>query len=191
MLPNASAPAAGGRSRLAAAPRQVGLVLAGVLLIAASAQINVPMYPVPTTLQTLAVLALGAVGGWRYGAATAAGYLAAGLIGLPVFAQWTPAPGATFLALKTGGYVLGFLPAAALAGALAARHRGSLLRLAGIMLLGHAVVFAFGVPWLAAFVGWTGAAAFGLTPFLWGSLVKSALGASLIVAAGRLRRAPG
>mgnify|MGYP001172819102 FL=1 len=191
MLPNVSAPAAGGRSRLAAAPRQAGLVLAGVALIAASAQINVPMYPVPVTLQTLVVLALGAVGGWRYGAAAAGGYLAAGLVGLPVFAQWAAAPGAAFLALKTGGYVLGFLPAAALVGALAARQRGSLLRLAGVMLLGHAVVFAFGVPWLAAFVGWTGAVAFGLTPFLWGSLVKSALGAALIVAAGRLRRALG
>jgi len=176
------------RARLRVLPRQVGLVVAGVAIVTASAQINVPMYPVPMTLQTLAVLTLAALGGWRYGATVCAAYMAAGIVGLPGFAQGVAAPGVAFLALKTGGYIVGFVAAAALAGQLARRARGKLPALFGIMMLGHAVIFAFGVPWLAAFVGWQAAVTFGLVPFLWGSLVKSALGACLVVAGNRLAR---
>jgi biotin transport system substrate-specific component len=162
--------------------RIAALTLAGSLALAVSAKLQVPFYPVPMTMQSLVVLLVGMAFGWRLGAATVLLYLFEGLLGLPVFAG-TPEKGIglAYMAGPTGGYLLGFVPAAILAGWLAERGWDrSLWRTAITLSLGHAALFLTGVAWLAGFVGWSKAIAFGLTPFLAGSLVKIALGVALV-----------
>jgi biotin transport system substrate-specific component len=156
-------------------------VAGGVALIALGAQVDVPMYPVPMTLQTLAVVIVGALLGLRKAVATTTAYLAAGVLGLPVFAGWTAAPGAAFIELKSGGYVLGFILCAAAVAALTGRigYRRPLALFAA-MLAGHALVFLLGIPWLAAFIGLGPAVDFGLVPFIPGLIVKSALGVAVV-----------
>lgn len=159
--------------------RSALLALGGSLAIAASAQIQVPMQPVPMTMQSLVVLMVGAAYGPRLGAATLLLYLAEGICGLPVFAGFRAGP--AVLAGPTGGFLLGFLPAAALAGWLAARGWARSLGLSALLFLaGHAVLFAFGVAWLAAHVGADAAIALGLLPFLPGTALKAALGTALL-----------
>ncbi|MCK8785963.1 biotin transporter BioY [Roseomonas sp. NAR14] len=174
---------------LARSPARAALLaLGGSLAVAASAQIQVPLHPVPMTLQSLVVLLVGAAYGWRLGGATLALYLAEGLAGLPVFAGFNAGPAA--LLGPTGGFLLGFVPAAALAGWLA--ERGWARGLAGsaaMLLLGHAVIFAAGIAWLATLVGLPTAVAAGLLPFLPGTAVKVALGTALLRAAGLVRTA--
>lgn len=163
------------------------LALGGSLAIAASAQIQVPIQPVPMTMQSLVVLLVGAAYGPRLGAATVLLYLAEGLLGLPVFAGLRAGP--AVLAGPTGGFLLGFVPAAALAGWLAARGWGDDAWRGGAMLLaGHAVLLALGVAWLAALIGVDHAVAAGLMPFLPDTAVKVALGAALLAALRAARR---
>ena len=163
------------------------LALGGSLAIAASAQIQVPMQPVPMTMQSLVVLLVGVAYGWRLGAATVLLYLAEGMMGLPVFAGFRAGP--AVLAGPTGGFLIGFVPAAALAGWLAARGwaRG-VFRTTVTLLAGHAVLLAFGVAWLAMLIGFERAVAVGLLPFLLGTAVKAALGATLLAALRGARR---
>ena len=130
-------------ARLAAG---VAVVLLGTLLLTLSAKISVPVWPVPVTLQTFAVAALAAALGLRLGVATVALYLLEGLSGLPVF---TAGGGPGYLVGPTGGFLVGFLPMAALIGI--ASDRGlsrRTLALFGAMLAGDAVLFAFGFSWL-------------------------------------------
>jgi biotin transport system substrate-specific component len=137
------------------------------------------------TMQSLVVLLIGLAFGWRLGTATVLLYLGEGLAGLPVFAG-TPEKGIglAYMMGPTGGYLVGFVLAAALLGWLAERGWDrSLWRTTLALSLGHAVLFATGIAWLAVFVGWPKAVAFGLTPFLAGSVVKTALGVALVPAA--------
>jgi biotin transport system substrate-specific component len=168
--------------------RDIFLVFGGAALIwvAAWAAFPLPVNPVPVTLQSLAVLACGAVLGPRRGVLAVAVYLLAGLLGLPVFAGSSAGPG--HFAGATGGYLLGFLPAALLCGWLSRKghdrsFRGALISL----LLGHGVIFLLGVPWLASFSGLSAAFRTGLVPFLPGAAVKSLAGA---VALAVWRRRP-
>lgn len=98
--------------------RNVVLMLVGSLLLAISAKIQVPFYPVPMTMQTFAVLVIGMAYGWRLGGATVLLYLAEGAAGMPVFASGA---GLAYLAGPTGGYLVGFLASAVLVGFLADR----------------------------------------------------------------------
>ncbi len=175
-------------SRLA---RDAALALAGALMLALSAKVQVPFYPVPMTLQTLVVLALGAVYGTRLGAATVALYLAEGLLGLPVFAGVLAGP--TYMAGPTGGYLAGFLAAAGLIGVLAERGWGrSWPLLLAAMALGHAIILAFGFAWLAVLVGPGRAFALGVAPFAAATVVKTLLACALVgAAAGAVKRLPG
>jgi biotin transport system substrate-specific component len=158
---------------------QAAFVLIGSLLLALSAKVQVPLWPVPVTLQTLAVLAVAMWGGARLGAAAVLLYGVEGFAGLPVFAG--AASGPAYLLGATGGYLLGFLVAALVVGGLAERGwRRSLPRLAGAMLIGHALILACGVAWLSVLVGPGKAIATGLLPFLWGTLVKSGAGVALL-----------
>jgi len=162
--------------------RIAALTLAGSVALGVSAKLQVPFYPVPMTMQSLVVLLVGMAFGWRLGVATVLLYLFEGLLGLPVFAG-TPEKGIglAYMAGPTGGYLLGFIAAAALAGWLAERGWAhSAWRAAIALSLGHAALFLTGVAWLAVFVGWSKAVAFGLTPFLLGSVVKIALGVALV-----------
>ncbi len=170
--------------------RAAMLAIGGTLLLAASAKVQVPFYPVPLTLQTLAVLAIGAAYGARLATATLALYLAEGLFGLPVFAGALAGPG--YMAGPTAGYLVGFLVAAALVGRLAERGWdrawGALI---GAMTIGHVVIFAFGFAWLALPLGAEKAWEAGVAPFYAATLVKTLLAAALIGAASRaLARSP-
>lgn len=167
--------------------RATTLALAGTLALAISAKIQVPFYPVPMTLQTLAVLVLGAAFGPRLAAATVALYLAEGLAGLPVFAGDLAGP--AYVVGPTGGFLVGFLPAAYLVGLLVERGWAKgLLAMAAVMAVGHAVIFALGWSWLAMAVGPVKAYLFGVEPFYLATLLKTALAAALIASAGRSLR---
>lgn len=188
-LAGAALPAVSG-SR-AALVRNVALAVAGSLLLVAAAKIKVPFWPVPMTLQTLAVLAIGAAYGSRLGAATVALYLAYGLAGLPVFTNTPPvAAGPLYFAGPTGGFLLGFLGAAAISGWAAARG-ASLARMTAGFVLAQGVMFGLGFLWLAlgaqvaagaTGVGFAKAFAFGVQPFLLGDLLKTALAVAFTAA---------
>jgi biotin transport system substrate-specific component len=164
--------------------RGAALAVVGALVLVVSAKVQVPFYPVPMTLQTLAVLTLGALFGARLAAATVALYLAEGLIGLPVFAGAVAGP--AYVVGPTGGYLVGFLLAAALVGALAERGwtRGWGLALAA-MTLGHIVIFVAGFAWLAPLLGAEKAWAVGVVPFAAATVAKTLLAAALAIAARR------
>jgi len=162
------------------------LAILGSALVAVCAQVNVPMVPVPMTLQTLAVLAIGGAYGSRLVAATLALYSLEGAVGLPVFAQFTAGP--AILMGPTGGYILGFIAAAGLVGFLAERgFDRNVVKMFAAMLLGAAVLYIPGLAWLSTFVGgFAKAVEYGLTPFIAGDLVKAALAALAFPAAWHL-----
>ncbi|KIT17264.1 biotin transporter BioY [Jannaschia aquimarina] len=178
-------------------PKQVAIAIAGSALIAIAAKIQVPMFPVPMTLQVLTVLFVGLAFGARLGAATVALYLAEGLAGLPVFTTTTP-PGPAAFAGPTAGFLVGFVPMAFVAGL--AAGCGWLAMIAACV-AATAVLYVFGMAWPLGLAtvfgiqaGWAAlapAAAFGafMVPFLIGDAVKIAL-AVLLAAGGRalLRR---
>jgi biotin transport system substrate-specific component len=153
--------------------RNAVLAIAGSLIVAAAAQVNVPMLPVPMTLQTLAVLAIGAAYGARLGAITLALYALEGAVGLPVFAEFKSG-----IMLPSFGYVLGFIAAAGIVGWLAERGWDrSGLKMFAAMILGAAVVYVPGVVWLTGWIGFDKAVQFGLLPFIAGDVVKAAIAA--------------
>jgi biotin transport system substrate-specific component len=156
----------------------VTLAVLGTIVITISAKINVPMWPVPMTMQTFAILVIAMAYGARLGGATVALYLAEGAAGLPVFAG---GGGLAYMAGPTGGYLAGFLMSAIVVGLLAERgwSRNWLLTLLA-MTLGTAIIFVPGVAWLATLIGTREAIAGGLTPFIWGSVFKIALGAAVM-----------
>jgi biotin transport system substrate-specific component len=159
--------------------RALLLVLLGSALLTISAKLEVPFYPVPMTMQTLAVLVLGIAFGARLGAATVLLYLAEGAVGLPVFAG-TPelGIGIAYMMGPTGGYLAGFVLSAAITGWLTERrHDWPALVLA--VAAGSIVVFIPGVLWLAQLIGFEQSIAHGLAPFVWGTLLKGAIAVAL------------
>ncbi|MGL5446048.1 MAG: biotin transporter BioY [Rhabdaerophilum sp.] len=166
-------------SRTLARDAMIALVATGLLTI--SAKIQVPFYPVPMTMQSLVVLVIGAAFGWRLGAATLALYLVQGAMGLPVFASGGGLP---YMFGPTGGYLLGFVAAAAVTGYLAERGwTKSVIGALAAMTIGHAVIFLFGFGWLACLIGVSKAYLGGVVPFYAASLFKTLLGAALLPAA--------
>lgn len=177
--------------------QEVVLVLAGTALIAIAAKIKVPFYPVPMTLQTLAIMLIAASYGFRLGTVTVIAYLGEGLLGLPVFTNTPPAvAGPLYFLGPTGGFLLGFLTLAMVVGWAADRGWDrSVIRLFAAIFVGQVVLFALGFIWLAWFAqlssGATGlgvekALVAGVTPFIWAGLLKSALAAFLVPAAWSL-----
>ena len=168
--------------------RDAVVVLAGSILLTASAKLALPFYPVPMTLQTLVVLCLGVVLGPRLGALAVLAYLAEGAIGLPVFAA-TPAKGIglAYMLGTTGGYLAGFVVAAFTTGWLARLGWGrSIWTMIAAMLVGNAIIYAFGLAWLGSIIGWDKPLlALGLTPFLLGDMAKVILAALLVPAVWR------
>jgi biotin transport system substrate-specific component len=170
------------------------LVLAGTAILAISAKVKVPFYPVPMTLQTFAVMALAAAYGSRLAVATVVAYLVEGLAGIPVFAGAAAGP-AYFLG-PTGGFLAGFIALAFVVGTAADRGWDrSIAKLFAAMIVADAVVFALGFAWLAWFAtlsnGGTGlgvvnAFKFGVLPFLLADLLKIALAALAVPAAWTL-----
>lgn len=176
-------------SRVALASR-IAAVLLGTALLALSAKVQVPFWPVPMTMQTLVVLLIGAAYGSRLGAATVLLYLVEGGAGLPVFAGASAGP--AYILGPTGGYLVGFVGAAWVTGALAERgwDRSPLLVIVA-MTLGHVVLFSTGVAWLAFLIGAEAAIANGFLPFVGATVLKTLLAAALIRAAWRGRAALG
>lgn len=156
------------------------LVVAGVAVMTASAKTQIPFWPVPMTLHTLAVMAFAVLFGPRMAVSIFAAYLAAGALGLPVFSG-TPARGIgiAYMVGPTGGYLVGYLIASWLVGVLAA-GRGTLGR-AGAMLVGLIPVYGLGIAWLATFVPAPALLAAGFAPFILGDLVKIGVVAAVIV----------
>jgi biotin transport system substrate-specific component len=162
------------------------LVGAGVCLITLGAKASVPFWPVPLTLQTLAISVIAAAYGLRLGVATVATYLLTGLLGAPVFAGWSVGF-APFMG-PTGGFLAGFLVMAAIIGAAADRgwDKAWPTTLAA-MALANVIVFVPGLLWLGTFTGYgEKLLAAGLWPFALGTLVKTALAAALMPAAWAL-----
>ncbi|MEL6919643.1 MAG: biotin transporter BioY [Pseudomonadota bacterium] len=160
------------------------LALAGSLLIAIAGQIKVPFYPVPMTMQTLAVFVIAAAYGLRLGAATVALYLAQGAIGLPVF---TGGAGLAYMAGPTGGFLAGFLVAAIIIGYAVDRGWGAnAFKLFAATLLGAVVLMTMGYAWLSGLIGTEKAWQFGVQPFLLGEFTKVVLASALIPAATAL-----
>lgn len=166
----------------------IALIIGGSLFIAFSAQIAIwlPFSPVPVTGQTFAVLMVGALLGSRRGFFSVLLYLIEGSAGMPVFA--TARAGLPVLLGPTGGYLVGFLPAAYLTGLLAEKkwdRRVSSTILA--MLLGNACIYAFGMLWLSCLMGINKSVlAVGLYPFIVGDIAKIALAAVLLPAGWKL-----
>ncbi len=166
--------------RLGTRVRHIALVVAGTLFVSLCAQVYIPTLPVPFTGQTFGVLLVGGALGFRRGLVALLLYLAIGAIGIPVYAQGRS--GLDVIQGVTGGYLVGFVVAAALAGRLAElgwdRRIGGAL---AMMAIGTAVIYAIGVPWLkvAAGMSWTDAVAGGMTKFLIWDAAKLAVAAGI------------
>lgn len=166
--------------------RAVVLVLLGTALLAASAHIQVPFWPVKLSMQSFVVVVLGMAYGRTLGVATVLAYLAQGAVGMPVFQSGA---GIAYMAGPTGGYLAGFVLAAGIAGWCV--ERGALNRLPTAflaILAATAAIFVPGLAWLSVLFGVEKAVAFGLTPFLPGEALKIALALALVPAIRRVTR---
>jgi len=170
--------------RLGTRVRHVALIAVGALFVALCAQVYIPTTPVPFTGQTFGVLLVGGALGFRRGLAALLLYVAIGALGVPVYAEG--GAGLARIQGATGGYLIGFVAAAALVGRLAElgwdrRIGGSLAAMA----IGTAIIYALGVPWLKATTGmpWPDAVAGGMTKFLIWDAAKLAVAAGIFPAA--------
>ncbi len=156
------------------------LALIGSLALALSAKVQVPMLPVPITLQTLVLQMMAVLLGGSTAMAAVGAYLLEGAAGLAVFAG-TPEQGIgiAYMAGPTGGYLAGFLLAAGLMGWLAELGWDrSVAKALGLGVLGNAMILICGALWLSHLIGPERAIAAGVVPFLWPSLVKIAAAAA-------------
>ena len=143
---------------------KIVLAIAGSALLAVSAKVQIPFWPVPMTMQTFVVLVIGMAYGARLGAATLGLYLAEGAVGLPVFATGS---GLGYLIGPTGGYLAGFVLATYVIGLLASRGWDrSMEKTLAAMVSGTLLIFMPGILWLSTFIGIEKAVTAGLTPFL-------------------------
>ncbi|MDJ1014916.1 MAG: biotin transporter BioY [Paracoccaceae bacterium] len=169
--------------------KQVVLVLAGIAALAIAAKIRIPMWPVPLTMGTFAVLTIGAAYGPRLGLATILGYMAVGALGFNVFAGSSAENyGLAYMTGGTGGYLVGYVLAALALGVFArAGWDRSMGRMAAAMLIGNAIIYIPGLLWLGQLYGWDQPIlAWGLTPFLLGDALKLALAALLLPAVWKM-----
>ena len=153
------------------------LVATGILLLTLSAKVQIPLWPVPMTMQTYVILVIGMAYGTRMATMTVLGYLIAGAMGLPVFAG-TPGKGLgiPYMLGPTGGYLIGFLLATVLMGRLAESGWDRRMGLCVLgMTVGHLLILASGVTWLAVSLGWERAIAVGAAPFVAATILKTAL----------------
>lgn len=174
-------------SRIAGWLRDLLLIVLGALLVAALAQVAIPLpfTPVPITGQTFAVLLVGAALGSKRGLVSLSLYSLMGLSGLPVFAG-----GASGIAYSLGptlGYLIGFIAAAYVIGLLAERGLERSVRTSLVLfLVGTLVIYVFGAGWLAVQFGLEKALTLGVLPFILGDAIKLVLAALALPAAWKL-----
>ncbi|RMC34167.1 biotin transporter BioY [Paracoccus alkanivorans] len=158
-------------TRFAMLARMTLTIIARTALMTLAAKIQIPFWPVPMTLHTLAVMGFAVAFGPRMAVSIFLAYLATGAMGLPVFSG-SPERGIglVYLAGPTGGYLLGYLIASWLVGVLAT-GKGTPGRV-GAMLAGMVPIYAIGTAWLAVYVPVGQLLAVGVLPFLLGDLVK-------------------
>ena len=167
------------------------LIIGGSLLIGLCAQVRffLPFSPVPVTGQTFAVLMIGALLGARRGCVCVLAYIVEGVVGLPVFAT-----GVGFAVLRglTGGYIIGFIPAAYIVGLLAEKGWDRRIGTTVIaMALGNIVIYAFGAVWLSCLPSVNNVVLRGVYPFILGDLLKITLAAILLPSGWKLLRYAG
>jgi biotin transport system substrate-specific component len=163
----------------------ISLVVGAAVLVGILAQISIPLgfTPVPITGQTFGVLLAGSVLGWRRASLSMGFYVLAGMAGVPWFAQHTHG-----MSMPTFGYLIGFVFAGTLLGALAARGNDrNVARAAISMLLAEAVIYIFGVTWLAhdIHVSLATGINLGMRPFIWGDIIKAGIAGLAIPAVWR------
>ena len=174
--------------------RQVALAAAGVAALTLAARVQVPLWPspVPISMGTFAVLTIGAAYGPRLGVATILLYLAVGALGYDVFVgSPSGTTGLPYMLGGTGGYLAGYVLAAAALGWAARRGLDrSVAGMVGALLVGNVLIYVPGLLWLHQMTsGWEQTLAWGLTPFLVGDALKLALAALLVPSLWRLGRA--
>jgi len=182
------------RPNVSQVTHEIVLILLGTAIVAISAKIQIPFYPVPMTLQTFAIMAIAAAFGSGLAVATVLAYIAEGALGLPVFAGATAGP--AYLFGPTGGFLAGFIALAFIVGIAADRGWDrSIPKLFAAMVVADVAVFVLGFIWLAWFaslssgaigVGPARAFAGGVAPFILADLLKIALAALAVPAAWRL-----
>jgi biotin transport system substrate-specific component len=159
----------------------ITLVVLGAALVGGFAQLYVPLWPVPVTGQTLAVLLVGATLGAVRGALAMVVYAVVGIVGVPWFSEADS--GWQVIAGPTGGYIIGFVLSAFLVGWLSERQWDrKVLKALALFLGGSVAVFAIGLPWLSFVLGTDLATTleYGLWPFIIGGLIKALLAAGLL-----------
>lgn len=165
------------------------IALSGSLLLALLARLSIPVpfSPVPITGQTFGILFLGAVLGSRIGTLSVVLYLAEGIIGLPVFAGGSM--GFLYLFGPTGGYLIGFIPAVYVVGYLSEEGWTNKFTTTFMtMIIGTAIIFVFGISWLAVTAGIETALTIGLYPYLPGAAVKIILASTIVYSINRFNR---
>lgn len=178
-------PAEGAGLRL----KQAVLVVLGIAALAIAAKVKIPMWPVPITMGTFAVLTIGAAYGPRLGLATILGYMIIGALGFDVFASSSAEKnGLEYMMGGTGGYLVGYVLATlALGFAARAGWDRKVPGMALAMLLGNVLIYVPGLIWLGMLYGWDKPILqWGLTPFLLGDAIKLALAALLVPAVWKL-----
>ena len=156
------------------------IALIGTILLAISAKIKIPFYPVPMTMQTLVVLIIGIGFGWKLGVATITLYLFEGIVGLPVFSG-TPEKGIglTYFTGPTMGYLIGFLVAAFFAGKF--NYTSNLFYNFLKLTFATSFIYIFGMLWLGGLIGWDKPIfKLGAQPFLLAEIFKILLAALTI-----------
>jgi len=166
-------------------PVQAALLLFGTGVLALASQISVPMVPVPITMQTFALTMIGVLYGWRLGALTVLAWLGEAMMGLPVLANG--GGGLAPFVGPTAGYLASFPIIAALAGYLATKGwTGShVVKSFLAHLSANILCLAIGGAWLGYLIGAEKGLALGVTPFILGAVLKSALAAALLLALAR------
>lgn len=166
------------------------LAVVGTLILTLSAKTRVVLGPVDLSLQTLAIFLIAATFGMRLGVATLLLYMAEGAWGLPVF-QGTPEKGIgiAYMMGTTGGYLAGFVVAAAIIGWAADRgFDRNPLKFAGAVLAGEVAIMALGFAWLATIIGAEKAWMFGVEPFIIPDLIKVALAVAIVTVGWQVLR---
>jgi biotin transport system substrate-specific component len=169
--------------------KQFVLVACGIIFLAIAAKIQVPMWPVPITMGTFAVLSVGAAYGARLGLATILGYMIIGAFGFDVFAGSSAEKfGLAYMLGGTGGYLVGYVLAVLALGTFAQMGWDrSMPKMALAMLVGNVLIYVPGLIWLGILYGWDQPILqWGLTPFLIGDAAKLVLAALILPQAWKM-----